>query len=102
MKIRDRLLSGYNFSRLARQLSDDENASFNGGLLGWVAPCDFNCGYTAENYIISHYDQTEWSMPVRSGDFFYIIKVEGKREAVSTVTLGIVLKYKKKSPLYND
>jgi peptidyl-prolyl cis-trans isomerase SurA len=102
MKIRDRLLSGYNFSRLARQLSDDENASFNGGLLGWVAPCDFNCGYTAENYIISHYDQTEWSMPVRSGDFFYIIKVEGKREAVSTVRLGIVLKYKKKSPLYND
>lgn len=102
MKIRDRLLGGYDFSRLARQLSDDENASFNGGLLGWVAPCDFNCGYMAENYIISHYDKPEWSVPVRSGDYFYIIKVDGKREAVSSVKLGIVLKYKKKSPLYND
>ena len=102
MKIRDRLLNGYDFSRLARQLSDDENASFNGGLLGWIAPCDFNCGYMAENYIITHYDKPEWSMPVHSGDFFYIIKVEGKREAVSSVKFDIVLKYKKKSPLYND
>ena len=103
MTIRHRLLNGYSFTTLARQLSDDENASFNGGNLGWVIPLDFNVGYSAENYIINHYNDKEISMPIKSGDYYYIIKTDGKRKAIETITISTILKYKKfKRSFYND
>ena len=102
MSIKNRLSTGYSFSKLARQLSDDFNANFTGGDLGWVSPVDFFAGSEAENYIINHYDNDELSSPIRSGDYYYLIKTGGRRKAVSTVTISAIVKPKRYSWQYND
>lgn len=102
MSVRSRILNGQSFARAARQVSDDNEANFTGGYLGWVAPIDFNVGYEAENYIINHYNDTILSQPIRSGNYYYLIKVQGRREAVDMVTVSAILKYKKKSWQVND
>ena len=99
---RSRILNGQAFARAARQISDEPSANFNGGHFGWVAPIDFGVGYEAENYIINNYSSSEISMPIRSGDFYYIIKVEGRRQAVSDVTVSAILKSKNRFWQYND
>lgn len=101
--VKNRILGGYSFSKLARQLSDDENASFNGGNYGWVVPADFNGGRVLEDYVLAHYDDEGIAGPIRDGDYYYIVKTGGKRKTVDAVTLSVILKYKKNfRRFYND
>ncbi|MCQ2252516.1 MAG: peptidylprolyl isomerase [Bacteroidales bacterium] len=101
--IKDRINSGKKFETVARQLSDDPNAKINGGYLGWVSPIDFGAGMEVADYIINNYNgDGSIAGPIKSGNSYYLIKAQGRREAISSVDFSPIIIRKRNSWRYND
>jgi len=102
-RIRDMIQEGRDMETLARQLSDDPSAKYNGGYLGWVSPIDFGAGYDVHGYIYSHHsDGTSISRPIRSGNSYYVIRLGGRRGAIDTVTISPIMIRKRMRARIND
>lgn len=88
MKVRQRLLNGEDFEKVAKQVSDDPSASNNGGDVGWFTA--FNTIYPFET---AAYNAKigEITMPVRTKFGYHIIKVTDRRPARGKVRAAHIL-----------
>lgn len=78
LKIRERILKGEDFAKVAREVSDDPSAKDNGGNLGYFTALQMV--YPFENAAYNT-KVGEVSMPVRTRFGYHILKVFDKREA---------------------
>ncbi len=88
MKIRDRILAGEPFDKVARETSEDPSAAKNGGYLGWFGA--FKMVYPFEN---TAYNTPVGgvSMPFRTRYGYHILKNEGMRDARGSVKIAHIL-----------
>ena len=98
----ERIGNGRTFEEAAKQMSDSPQTKYDGGYLGWVSPIDFNVGAEALDYIFDHYKDTAISRPIRSGDSYYIIKVNGRRDAIAEVDISPIIIRKQARHIVND
>jgi hypothetical protein len=98
----ERIANGRTFEEAAMQMSDSPQTKYDGGYLGWVSPIDFNVGAEALDYIFDHYKDTAISRPIRSGDSYYIIKVNGRRDAIAEVDISPIIIRKQARHIVND
>jgi len=84
VKIRERILAGEDFAKLAKAFSDDPGSSTNGGDLGWVNPGEmvppFEKAYKGLN-------KNQLSDPVQTRFGWHIIEVLGTRTHDNTETI---------------
>ncbi len=88
MKIRKRLLSGEDFSTVARETSDDPSASSNGGDLWYLTA--LRTPYNFESYVYNA-KLNEVSMPLRTSYGYHLIKVTEKRKALGQVKVAHIM-----------
>ncbi|MBQ3617954.1 MAG: peptidylprolyl isomerase, partial [Bacteroidales bacterium] len=88
-KIRTRLTSGADFALVARQLSDDPSANFNGGDLGYISVLEMP-DYRFAHYVKANANNSEFSQPVRTKKAYHIIKVSDSRPAVDSVSVSCI------------
>ena len=88
-KIRTRLTSGAEFALVARQLSDDPSANFNGGDLGYISVLEMP-GFNFGKYVKANVGSSEISQPVRDAKAYHIIKVSDKRTAIDSVSVSCI------------
>ena len=88
-KIRTRLTSGADFALVARQLSDDPSANFNGGDLGYISVLEMP-DYRFAQYVKANANDNEFSQPVRTKKAYHIIKVSDSRPAVDSVSVSCI------------
>ena len=81
VKLRERILTGEDFAKLAKAHSDDPGSSSNGGDLGWINPGEmvapFELAYKALN-------KNQLSDPVQTRFGWHIIEVLGTRSHDNT------------------
>ncbi len=97
--IRSRIENGANFSRVARQVSDNICVNRNGGDLGYVSTMEMPGGFF-EDYVIKA-PIGELSKPIKSNNAYHIIKVTDKRKAIDSVNITY-LAFAKGTKKYND
>jgi peptidyl-prolyl cis-trans isomerase SurA len=85
LEIRDRILEGEDFEKVARATSEDPSARMNGGDLGYFTA--FMMVYPFETAAYS-LEKGEISMPVRTQHGYHIIKKHGKRPAAGQVKVA--------------
>ncbi|MGC9345133.1 MAG: foldase protein PrsA, partial [Bacteroidales bacterium] len=85
MEIRQRVVNGEDFEKVARATSDDPSAKANGGNLGWFSA--FRMVYPFESAAYNT-EVGEISMPVRSTFGYHIIKVHERRPAQGSVQVA--------------
>lgn len=78
LKVRERILKGEDFEKVAKELSDDPSAKDNGGNLGYFTALQMV--YPFENAAYNT-KVGEVSMPVRTRFGYHILKVFDKRDA---------------------
>jgi peptidyl-prolyl cis-trans isomerase SurA len=78
LKVRERLLKGENFEKVAKEVSDDPSAKDNGGNLGYFTALQMV--YPFENAAYNT-KVGEVSMPIRTRFGYHILKVFDKRDA---------------------
>lgn len=88
MSIRQRLLKGEDFGKLARQNSDDPSAVDNDGKLGWFSV--FQMIYPFESAVYS-LKVGEISMPVRTQYGYHIVKLNATRPAQGEIRVAHLL-----------
>ena len=88
-KIRTRLTSGADFALVARQLSDDPSANYNGGDLGYISMFEMP-GFNFAKYVKANVGSSEISQPVCDAKAYHIIKVSDKRNAVDSVSVSCI------------
>ena len=98
----ERIGNGRKFEEAAMQMSDSPQTKYDGGYLGWVSPIDFNVGAEALDYIFDHYKDAEISRPIRCGDSYYVIKVDGRRDAIAEVDISPIIIRKQARRTVND
>jgi peptidyl-prolyl cis-trans isomerase SurA len=86
--IRDRILKGEDFSKVAKETSDDPSARKNGGNLGYFTA--FQMVYDFESVAYS-LDTGKVSMPLRTQFGYHIIKVFNKREAQGQIKVAHIM-----------
>ena len=74
--LRDRILSGENFNKLAQQYSEDPSAASNGGEMGTVGRGAMVPAYEAMAFKLK---QGEISQPFESSFGFHIMQLQGRR-----------------------
>jgi len=87
-EIRQRILNGEDFSKVARETSDDPSAKTNGGDLGYFTVFDIVYPFESAAY------ETEpgmISIPVRSSFGYHIIKVHERRPARGKVKVAHIM-----------
>ncbi|MFN8254789.1 MAG: peptidylprolyl isomerase [Bacteroidales bacterium] len=77
LKVQRRLINGEAFDKVARQVSDDPQAAYDGGDLWFTLP--FMLPMQVEDYLYSH-TQEKYSNPIRSSKGYHIIQFVEKRE----------------------
>lgn len=93
VSLRDRVLKGEDFNKLAEQFSDDPSAKENKGDLGYFTV--FNMVYPFETAAYST-QKGQVSMPVRTRFGYHLVKVEDMRDAQGTIhTAHIMVKLPK-------
>jgi peptidyl-prolyl cis-trans isomerase SurA len=93
LSLRDRVLKGEDFNKLAEQFSDDPSSKENKGDLGYFTV--FNMVYPFETAAYST-QKGQVSMPVRTRFGYHLIKVEDMRDAQGTIhTAHIMVKLPK-------
>ena len=80
-KLRERIIAGEDFSKLAKAHSDDPGSSANGGDLGWVNPGEMVPPF---EQAFSTLDKNQLSEPVKTRYGWHIIEVLGKRSHDNT------------------
>ncbi len=88
MKIRDRLLKGENFEKLAAQYSDDPSAKENGGSLGYFTAMQMV--YPFETAVYTN-PNGQVSMPVRTKYGYHLILVHDKRKALGQIKVAHIM-----------
>ncbi len=91
LNIRQRLLKGEDFGKLARELSDDPSAKDNNGEIGWFSV--FQTVYPFESAAFTMKEK-ELSMPVRTQFGYHIVKLNSTRQAQGEIrTAHLLLKF---------
>ncbi len=85
MEIRERVMSGEDFEKVARAVSDDPSAKTNSGKLGWFSA--FRMVYPFESAAYGT-PVGAISLPVRSGFGYHIIKINERRPAKGSVEVA--------------
>lgn len=88
LEIRNRILNGESFEKLAQTESDDPSAKVNSGVLGWFSA--FTMVYPFEEAAYKN-KIGELSMPVRSRYGYHIIKTNAFRPALGEVKLAHIM-----------
>lgn len=89
MNLRSRINSGAAFSTVAKQNSDDVSAAFSLGDFGWLSSGEMP-GYNFENYVYGA-ELNHISMPIKSNNSYYLIKVSDKRKAVDSIVVNVIM-----------
>ncbi len=87
-KIRNKIMNGQSFEKLARENSDDPSASSNGGNIGWFSAFQTIYPFESAAYNLKKGDV---SKPVRTSFGYHIIKLTGRREAQGTIQVAHIL-----------
>lgn len=91
MNVRQRLLKGESFEKIAKELSDDPSAKDNGGEIGWFSV--FQTVYPFESAAFNM-KNGEISLPVRTQFGYHIIKLNQTRPAQGEIrTAHLLLKF---------
>lgn len=91
MNIRQRLLKGEDFGKLARENSDDPSAKENNGDLGWFSVFQMIYPFESAAYSLK---PGEISMPVRTQYGYHIVKLNQTRPAQGEIrTAHLLLKF---------
>lgn len=85
MEIRERIIEGEDFEKVARATSEDPSARINGGDLGYFTVFMMVYPFETAAYNLK---EGEISMPVRTQHGYHIIKKHGKRPAVGQVKVA--------------
>lgn len=88
MQIRERIINGEPFEKVAAETSDDIANKDNGGYLGWFSA--FRMISTFENVAYTT-PEGEISMPLRSRYGYHIVKIHGKRLSKGKILLAHLL-----------
>lgn len=89
MHIRDSIMKGADFEKVARKYSKDPSVANNGGDLGYFTV--FQMIYPFEAAAYETGDSGKVSMPVRTNFGYHIIKVTGKRPYRGEITVRHIL-----------
>jgi peptidyl-prolyl cis-trans isomerase SurA len=89
MKIRQRLLSGEPFEKVAKETSDDKSAAVNGGYLGYFTVFQMIPPFEDAAYTLQ---PGSFSMPVRTTFGYHIIKVNAKRPSNGKIRVAHIMK----------
>jgi peptidyl-prolyl cis-trans isomerase SurA len=79
IKVRERLVEGEEFEKLAKEFSDDESSKDQGGDLGWLNSDDFQL--PAFKSAVDTLSEGEISNPFQTQFGFHIVKVEERSKA---------------------
>ncbi|HEX7272833.1 MAG TPA: peptidylprolyl isomerase [Casimicrobiaceae bacterium] len=74
---RAKLLAGADFATLAKQVSDDKTAPFNGGALGWFGPGKMDPAFSKAAFDLKKVG--DLSEPVKSQFGWHIIRLDGRQ-----------------------
>ncbi len=85
MEIRERILEGEDFEKVARATSEDPSVRTNGGDLGYFTAFMMVYPFETAAYNL---EKGEVSMPVRTKHGYHIIKKHGKRPAIGQVKVA--------------
>jgi peptidyl-prolyl cis-trans isomerase SurA len=85
LEIRERILDGEDFAKVARATSEDPSARINGGDLGYFTAFMMVYPFETAAYQL---EEGEISMPVRTQHGYHIIKKHGKRPAAGQVKVA--------------
>jgi len=88
MEIRNRLMAGELFEKIAREESDDPSGKINEGYLGWFSA--FAMVLPFENAVYS-LQEGELSNPVRSRYGYHIVRLNGKRPSLGEIKLAHIM-----------
>lgn len=88
MKARKRILSGEDFAKVAKEVSDDKSAEKNGGNLGYFTAMHMVYPFETAAYSTK---VGEVSMPIRTRFGYHIIKVHDKRPARGTMRAAHIM-----------
>lgn len=88
MELRERILKGEQFEKLAREFSDDPSAKSNGGMLGYFSALQMVYPFEQAAYQLK---VGEISKPVRTRFGYHLIKVEDKRPSSGEVEVSHIL-----------
>ncbi|MBK8502643.1 MAG: peptidylprolyl isomerase [Saprospiraceae bacterium] len=90
LKVLERLRSGEDFSKVALEVSEDENVKKNEGRIGYVTAMLPDGYYDLETAIYNLPAQT-YSRPIRSKLGFHIVTTNGEREARGEMEVSQIL-----------
>lgn len=88
LSIREKVLAGEQFDKLARELSEDPSAKSNGGLLGYFSALQMVYPFEEAAFQLNVGDV---SQPVRTRFGYHLIKVEDKRPSSGEVEVSHIL-----------
>ncbi len=88
MAIRNRVIAGENFEKLASELSEDPSAKLNGGSLGFFTAMQMVYAFEDAVYKLK---VNEVSMPVRTRFGYHLIKVADRKPARGEVEVSHIL-----------
>ena len=88
LKIRNRVLAGESFDKIAREESDDHSARVNDGRLGWFSAFAMVFPFEQAAYQTA---TGELSLPVRSRFGYHLIRVNGKRPSPGEIKLAHIM-----------
>jgi peptidyl-prolyl cis-trans isomerase SurA len=88
LKIRDRIIKGEDFGKLAAQLSEDPSAKENGGSLGYFTALQMV--YPFENAVYNT-PIGKVSMPVRTKYGYHLVLVHDKRKALGQIKVAHIM-----------
>jgi peptidyl-prolyl cis-trans isomerase SurA len=89
-RIKARLDKGEDFSKLAKELSEDPSAKQNGGNIGWITP--FRTVYPFETMAYST-PIGKISTPVRTAFGYHVLKVTGRRQNQGEVLAAHIMRF---------
>ncbi|MCX6256317.1 MAG: peptidylprolyl isomerase [Bacteroidia bacterium] len=88
LKIRDRLIKGEDFEKVAKEVSDDKSVSKNGGNIGYFAGFQMVFPFEDAAYKLN---TGEISAPVRTRYGYHLIKLTDRRQARGQVKVGHIM-----------
>ncbi len=89
MELRERILGGEQFEKVARETSDDKSAETNGGNLGYFTVFQMVRPFEDAAYSI---EPGNISMPVRTSFGYHIIKITDKRPSKGKIKVAHIMK----------
>jgi peptidyl-prolyl cis-trans isomerase SurA len=89
MSIRERIIAGEEFEKVAKETSDDKSAAINGGNLGYFTVFQMITPFENAAYSLR---PGEVSMPVRTSFGYHIIRVNDRRPSMGKIKVAHIMK----------